>query len=125
MNLEEWRKKKSKGHDLPLPSGLTVQVRKFTVMDLVVEGDVPKELDAAVVRFINGDMTVRKASDVTGVAKLTLLVAQGALLGPGDLAAEELPVEDLQHIFQWCHSMGGGSASGSFRDQQNGAVGTA
>ena len=44
LSLEEWRARKQEGDLIPLPSGLVVYVKAFTVMDLAAGGDIPQTL---------------------------------------------------------------------------------
>lgn len=122
MNLAEWRAKQAAGQSVELPSGLTVQLRKFSVMDLAMAGDVPDDLDGVVIKFIGGNQVFEKASELNALGRLVRIVAGRALVGPDGLSVDELPGGDLQHIMQWCHQE---SAGDSFRDRQAGDLGAA
>jgi len=55
-NLAAWRA--SRNHELPLPSGLVVLVRDASIMDLVINGNVPQTLMSMIVDAAKTDGAV-------------------------------------------------------------------
>jgi hypothetical protein len=105
--LAEWRAKRL--HELALPSGLVVTVRDASVMDLIINGNVPQTLLSLIMSESEGkekiDLTMFSGNNeygalIDGMVKICLVdppvaeVADETHLGIG-----ELPGEDKMAIF--------------------------
>ena len=126
LSLEEWRARKQEGDLIPLPSGLGVYVKAFTVMDLAAGGDIPQTLAPKLNQLISGD-TVKKVSvgDFKEFAAIIDLVCKAALVGPAGLAIEELGYGDKIALFNYLHeAYGPGRKLEPFRRQPKGDVAT-
>lgn len=110
MNLEEWRLKREQGEEAELPSGLTVTLRKVSALDLANQGKVPTTLQPQVDKFLlKSQQQNQKASlnDLKDFIPVITLVCKACIIEPGNLDAEELPVEDRMAIFGWANEGAG------------------
>ena len=116
MNLAEWRK--SRVHELTLPSGLAVQVRDVTMTDIALSGEMPNTL---LDLFLDETEDITKMPESKQVrqmlesgkefAALLDLIASECLVDPqiGEAADEqhitlaELPQADKMEIFNWAN----------------------
>mgnify|MGYP000971814741 CR=1 FL=1 len=109
MNLEEWRKRRQQGEDATLPSGLTVQLRQVSMLDLAAKGEIPQTLKPQIDALMQGG---NKVKDVTldGLYKFVGvidLVVGACLAGPEGLAVDELSYGDKVAIFNWANEASG------------------
>lgn len=126
LSLEEWRARNKQGDCIPLPSGLGVYVKAFTVMDLAAGGDIPQTLAPKLNQLISGD-NVKKVSlgDFKEFAEIIDLVCKAALVGPPGLEVAELGYGDKIALFNYLHeAYGPGRKLEPFRRQQEGHVAT-
>ena len=116
MNLAEWRK--SRVHELTLPSGLTVQVRDVTMTDIALSGEMPNTL---LDLFLDETEDITKLPEAQQVRKmlesgkefaaLLDLIAGKCLVEPKigptadeqHITLEELPQADKMEIFNWAN----------------------
>ena len=116
MNLADWRK--SRVHELTLPSGLAVQVRDVTMTDIALSGEMPNTL---LDLFLDETEDITKLPEAQQVRKmlesgkefaaLLDLIASKCLVEPqiGETADEqhitlaELPQADKMEIFNWAN----------------------
>ena len=129
MNLADWRK--SRVHELTLPSGLAVQVRDVTMTDIALSGEMPNTL---LDLFLDETEDITKLPEAQQVRKmlesgkefaaLLDLIARKCLVSPriGDAAGEdtltldELPQADKMEIFNFANREA--QAVRSFREEQ-------
>lgn len=126
LSLEEWRARKAQGDLIPLPSGLGVYVKAFTVMDLAASGEIPQTLAPKLNQLISGD-NVKKVSvgDFREFAEIIDLVCKAALVGPVGLEVAELSYGDKINLFNYLHeAYGPGKKLEPFRRQPKGDVAT-
>lgn len=109
MNLEEWRRQREHGEDLTLPSGLVVQVRQVSLLDLAGSGQIPQTLRPKIDELIGSSGKASKTTlDQLGkFADVLDLVCERCLRGPVGLTTDELPYGDKIVIFNWANEMSG------------------
>lgn len=118
MKLTEWRNRK---FPFTLPSGLEVELRKVSLLDLAAKGTIPQNLMAPVEEAV-----ARKPGDKFTLAELkkfaevATYVASSCLAGPEGLTVEELAWEDIQAIYVWANEVSGKLEP--FRKEQEGTV---
>lgn len=101
MNLAEWRAQRAQDEEAQLPSGLTVRLRRGSVLDLAEQGRIPTTLQPQI------DLFVKQASKFSGVemvqrlSELINFCCQTAITDPVDLDVTELPFTDRMAIFNW------------------------
>lgn len=100
MNLEQWRKKQAQGQQVTLPSGLDVTIRLYGLVDLVLDGKLPPDLEAVVDQMLQQGLQPNVGTLPQINRVMNLLVAD-ALLGPEGLTVEELPATDRQWLFRY------------------------
>ena len=109
MDLQTWRESR-KPQELTLPSGLTVRVKKVSVMDLAALGQIPAPLLAAL-----GDNSKKDTESVGGGQKedeAMWVVVKAAVIEPliadepdeTHLGPDELPPGDRVVIFNWANA---------------------
>lgn len=103
MDLQEWRAKRAQGEQALLPSGLTVTLRKVSMLDLAEQGQIPETLKPMIGELTKVAERGMTADDLTKLGALINVVVAAALVGPAELAPEELPFEDRQAIFAWAN----------------------
>ena len=104
MNLSEWRRLRQQGEELGLPSGLVVNLRQVSLMDLAEQGRIPETLQPQFEQYMNSD----DQDDITldafaSLSELVNLVAKACLVGPEGLDVSELPFMDRLAIFKWAN----------------------
>jgi len=125
MNLRDWREKRSATEELALPSGLTVKLRRFDLIDLVAEGQIPETLDALVRKATSEGFGINEARQF---APLVNAVARACLVEPAigeqsddeHITLTEIPFSDRLEIFQWAN--GAANALQSFRPESASTV---
>lgn len=111
MNLQAWRKQRTAGEEMELPSGLVVKIKSISLMDLAVQGNVPTPLTGQVNMVMDRglqNITVEKAREYEEAINL---VVKAAIVDPpiGDAATDtmldvhELPIIDRLAIFRACN----------------------
>jgi hypothetical protein len=121
MNLQEWRERQSRGEDAKLPSGLVVQIRQVSMLDLAAGGKIPAVLKPQLDALIGGNgvkMTIDRLGQFVEVVDL---VCGACIVGPDGLKVAELPYQDRIAIFNWANEAGGKLQP--FREQQAELVG--
>ena len=129
MNLAEWRK--SRVHELTLPSGLTVQVRDVTMTDIALSGEMPNTLldlflddENDISKLPEKQMILRMLENGKEFSALLDLIARKCLVEPqiGETADEqhitlaELPQADKMEIFNWANREA--ASARPFREEQ-------
>lgn len=111
MNLGEWRKKQAEGEHMITPSGLTVRLRKASLLGLAEQGRIPAPLVGAVNALLNErqPLTVETVGDFMAVVNLVasvVLIEPSVAVEPGtdSLAVTELSVADRLAIYDWATS---------------------
>lgn len=107
-NLAVWRA--NRNHELTLPSGLVVLVRDASVMDLVINGNIPQTLMGMIVDAANSDGKVdlsKFSSDngfgalLTEITKMCVVDPPLADIGDDDhIGLDEISGADRMAIFQ-------------------------
>jgi hypothetical protein len=109
MNVDEWRKQREQGEDATLPSGLTVQLRQVSMLDLASKGEIPQTLKPQIDALMQGGANISKMT-LEGISKFVGvidLVVGACLAGPDGLKVSELTYQDKLAIFTWANEMGG------------------
>ena len=109
--LAKWRA--SRAHANTLPSGLDVQLRDATVMDLVISGNVPQTLMDLMFEQAASSSSVdlQKLNGTRDFGKLVNALVMACLLDPpvaelGDddhIGLDELSGADKMYIFEWAN----------------------
>lgn len=108
MNLAEWRKRREQGEDAQLPSGLHVQVRRVSMLDLAEQGKIPATLKPKIDALMRTGQTPAVTVDqFAEFSELINLVCRACLAGPEGLDVHELPYIDRLAIFNWANEMTG------------------
>lgn len=107
MNLDEWRKLRTQGEAATLPSGLEVQLRKVSVVDLAQSGQIPATLRPVVNELITKPPTAPSLDDLGEFGAVVDVVAQACLVGPEGLEVAELPWADRLAIYLWANEVAG------------------
>lgn len=106
MNLAEWRKQQQQGEDARLPSGLVVQVRRVSMLDLAERGKIPATLKPKIDDLMKSGQNVSITVDqFVEFAALINLVCEACIVGPDGLEVTELPSQDRLAIFEWANEM--------------------
>ena len=136
MNLAEWRK--SRVHELTLPSGLAVQVRDVTMTDIALSGEMPNTLldlfldeENDISKLPEKQMILKMLESGKEFSALLDLIASKCLVEPqiGETADEqhitlaELPQADKMEIFNWANREA--ASARPFREEQAQPVGAA
>lgn len=111
MDLKTWRAQRAEGELMQLPSGLVVKLRRVSLMDLALRGDVPTPLAAQVNTILDKGLQSLTVENAPKHAATINLVVKAAVLEPrvGDeadaetLAVDELPWVDRLAIFRDCN----------------------
>lgn len=121
MNLAEWRARQQQGEAFTLPSGLDVQLKKVSLMDLAQAGQIPTTLRAPVAEMLKRkpDQPVDLA-DVEKFGQVLDVVVRACLVEPAELDLAELSGNDKQAIFNWANQVAGKLEP--FRSRQSGNV---
>lgn len=109
MNLEQWRKQRQNGEDAQLPSGLTVQLRQVSMIDLASKGQIPQTVKPQIDALMQGGGKLDRMSlDAVGkfIGVIDLVVG-ACLAGPEGLQVDELTYQDKIAIFNWANEMTG------------------
>jgi len=121
MNLAEWRARQQEGEAFTLPSGLEVQLKKVTLIDLAQAGQIPATLRTPV-----AEMLKRKPdqaldlNDVEKFGQVLDVICKACIVAPAELDVTELGSFDKQAIFNWANLPAGKLEP--FRRQQSGDV---
>lgn len=103
MNLEEWRSARAEGEEAELPSGLTVKLRKVSVMDLARLGKIPTTLQPQFDKFAKKQQAQMSLADLKEFAPMVELVCGACIVEPSDLDVAELPFTDQIAVFGWAN----------------------
>lgn len=108
LTLDEWRKLRNEGEEASLPSGLIVNLRRVSTMDLAEKGDIPAPLQTQLEEMISrqnfNKITLAEFKKFSGIINV---VVDACLIGPEGLEANELDYQDRLAIFQWANEVGG------------------
>lgn len=111
MNLLEWRAQQAQGEAFVLPSGLVVRLRRVSLLDLMIQGQVPAPL-VGMVETITAQASTRLTADqYAQFAEAINLVLRAAMIDPpvadepgdGALGVNELAMADKLTVFNWVH----------------------
>ena len=121
LTLEEWRKRQTQGEDAELPSGLVVQIKYASLLDLALAGQIPQTLASKVEQVVTGGQ-VRNLSlkEFGEYAEIIDIVCRACIVGPEGLEVEELPYLDRVSIFNWANDAA--VRLKTFRRKPNGTV---
>ena len=109
MNLQEWRARQQQGEDAELPSGLVVQIKRVSMLDLAEKGKIPATLKPKIDELMKSGQTVTVTVDqFVEFVELINLVCEACIVGPTGLQVTELPSQDRMAIFEWANEMTGG-----------------
>ncbi len=111
MNLQTWRKQRTTGEEMQLPSGLAVKMKQISLMDMAILGDVPTPLTAQVNMVMERGLQNITVENARQYEEAINLVVKAAVIDPpiGDestettLAVRELPIIDRLAIFRECN----------------------
>jgi len=103
MNLEEWRAARAEGEEAELPSGLTVKLRKVSVMDLAKQGKIPTTLQPQFDKFAKQQQAKMTLADLKEFAPMVELVCRACIVEPEGLDVAELPFTDQIAVFGWAN----------------------
>lgn len=101
MNLQEWRQQRQSEEEALLPSGLTVTLRRVSVLDLAEQGKIPQTLMPQLDMFIKSGAKASSLEMIAKMGELITLTCRAALTGPEGLDAAELPFTDRLAVFTW------------------------
>lgn len=119
------------GESITLPSGLEVRVKKVTLMDLALNGEIPQSLHALTdEHFSKGKEVQISVADMATYGQMVALVIKACLVEPavGDesdethIALKDIEGDDKLALWQWANR--GASQLEKFRPKQAGDVGT-
>lgn len=121
LSLEEWRKRQTLGEEAELPSGLMVQIRYASLLDLALAGKIPQTLAGKVEQIVTGgqvrNVSLREFGDY---AEIINIVCEACIVGPDGLNVGELPYLDRVSIFNWANDAA--VRLKTFRGKQNGTM---
>ena len=110
-SVREWRKRRSTGESMELPSGLVVQVRRVSLLDLVKQGRVPQSLLSMADQVMTASqITLDKINEGLAVVDLVVkacVIAPQVVDGEVDaddeerISIDELGAEDKLALFNW------------------------
>lgn len=108
MDLQAWREKKDEGSKFLLPSGLTIRLRRVTIMGLIEAGGIPTPLMSVVNQLLEERVKLT-AENVTSYMDAVNLVVKAAVIEPriqdepGEdaLGIRELSTTDRITIYNW------------------------
>lgn len=109
MDLKEWRKQQEQGEEFVTPSGLTVVLRRVSLLDLAEQGDIPAPLVAMTNKVLDTKTHQLGVADIPEYAETINHVVKAAVIHPpvadeGDdthVGVKELPLKDRLAIFNW------------------------
>lgn len=105
MELTEWRTRKQ---EFVLPSGLTVSLKRVSLLDLAAKGNIPQNLMAPVEEAVHRKPTDKfTLTELRKFSEVAVFVAKSCLIGPEGLDVNELSWEDIQSIYVWANEIGG------------------
>lgn len=115
MNLSEWRQKMAEGEAYTLPSGLTVKLRRVSLLDLAEQGEIPAPLVSAVNAIFDSRVRNLKVEDIGRFADAVNLLVHAALIDPAPGKQEDdthicvasMPMKDRLAIYNWCQEAQG------------------
>ena len=124
MNLDEWRSKRQQGEGATLPSGLTVQLRQVSMLDLAARGQIPQTLKPQIDALMQSGGKLDKMSldAVNKFVGVVDLIVGACLAGPDGLTVDELTYQDKIAIFNWANEVSGKLQP--FRPEQAESLGT-
>lgn len=108
MDLENWREQKKNGEAFVTASGLSVRLRKVTLMALIEQGGIPTPL-VGVVNSLITESTALTAENLRDYLAAVNLVVKAAVIdppvadesGPGVLGVQELSPDERMEIYTW------------------------
>lgn len=117
-NASTWRKRRVKGTWMTTQSGLAVRVRRLSLVQMVVSGEMPKPLQADVEKLVSRDIAVIDvANKHTPVIRAAVMigvieprVVEGEVPADDDtrVSINELSFDDLIQIYTEITAVRGG-----------------
>lgn len=110
MDLQAWRQ--SRREDKTLPSGLDVTLKRVSLLDLAMNGEIPNTLSGMVDEMIDQkSVTTVRAADFPKYAEVINLIVKTCLVLPAmadepdetHLGVREMPMDDRLFIFGWAN----------------------
>ena len=109
MELKEWRARQEEGEEYVTPSGLTVRVRRVTLLDLAEQGGIPTPLVGMVNKLLDTATHQLTVADVPEYIDAINLAVKAIIVDPPGadkadathIAVSELPVKDRLALFNW------------------------
>jgi len=123
MELKAWRE--SRTARKTLGSGLEVTLRKVSLLDLAMNGDIPNSLAGMVDEMIDSSKATEvKTADFGQYGQIINLVVKACMAEPQvadeaddtHIALEELPMDDRLEVFDWANE--GVEKIAPFREKQ-------
>lgn len=108
MNLQEWRRLQNEGEDADLPSGLTIKIKRVSMMDLAESGKIPQTIQPQFEKLMAMGNKVAEQMDLktfTQFAGLITAVCDACIVDPDGLEAKELPYTDRLALFTWANEV--------------------
>lgn len=110
MELHAWRA--SRTTTKTLPSGLEVTLKRVSLLDLAMNGNIPNALAGMVDDVIDAEKIKKvQAADFAQFGQVIDLVVKACVISPmiadvadeEHLAVSELPMEDRLEVFSWAN----------------------
>ncbi len=110
--LRAWREKRRMGERYELPSGLVVQVRRVSLLDLAERGQIPAPLVGMVNKLLSPTSEALTVKNAPEFAEAINLVVKASVVDPPvadvpddeHLGVTELPIGDRLALFNWANS---------------------
>lgn len=130
MNYSEYRKARLEGELLTLPSGLEVRVKKVTLIDLALNGEIPQTLHAATDDLLRQGEAQLHTAGLVNYGEMIALVLKACLVDPAvgaesdetHIALKDIEADDKLAIFRWANR--GAAQLEKFRAEPTRPVGT-
>lgn len=111
MELNEWRKQQQDGEAFVTPSGLTVRVRRVSLLDLAEQGEIPAPLVGMVNKVLDTAVHQLGVKDIPDYAATINHAVKAIVVDPPvadeatdtHIAITELPLKDRLAIFNWAN----------------------
>ncbi len=122
-DLQAWRVCRRTGEEFTTPSGLRVQVRRVSLMDLAEQGGIPAPLVAMTDQILDRESHRLQVEDVASFADVINLVVKATVIAPRvedeptdtALGIREMPFGDRLAIYNWANRAG---ALATFREAE-------
>lgn len=98
MNFADWQAKRAEPERIETPTGLELDVKPYTLLDMIADGIIPADLEPEVDKILRGEPTNTKG--LNAIAQLAKMLAERSVVGPAELDVGEIPVGDLIWMFR-------------------------